>query len=312
MLIVSLPPVHQEKLLKEVISHPMVAAVRYNTGMDSAYSPQETLEKILKETTRCKKPLYIDLKGQQLRIQEWATLPFGPIILNHRIKVEPPAKVFFRGDDCSELKEVVDGNKIYVDPLPKYPVGRGQAVNIVAKELVIEDYLTDNDILYIEAACSLEVLKFMLSFVESFRYVQELEKMIEDLGGAECQKKSEIIFKIESAKGIEFVNKLPKKLSKRYALMAARDDLMIQVGGLRMLEAVKTMAAKDPNAICASRLLLGLEGVGTVSAADISDLRLMQLFGYKRFMFSDGISRNNFAKAIDFWREYTSYYPIPN
>lgn len=49
---------------------------------------------------------------------------------------------------------------------------------------------------------------------------------------------------------------------------------------------------------------MGLEH-GEVSFADIADLRLMEVFGYKHFMFSDGISRKHFKEAIRLWEEYT-------
>ena len=103
MLIASLPPVHQEELLEEIITNPGVGAVRYNTGMSSAYEPRETLQRIMRIAVPLAKPVYVDLKGKQLRVVEWANLPEGPIVLNHRIEAKKPAKVFFRGDDCRAL-----------------------------------------------------------------------------------------------------------------------------------------------------------------------------------------------------------------
>src|SRR3989338_10058480 len=223
MLIASLPPAHQEDLMREMISHSLVSMVRYNTGMDSAYSAEETLRKILDQALPYKKPLWIDLKGRQLRVVEWATLPYGPITLNHPIKVELPAKVFFRGDDWCDLKEVVDGTKIYVDPLPRFPVGRGQAVNIVAKKLEIEGYLTQNDRAYIRAAVKEGVLNFMLSFVEDFEYIRALERELK----GQCEENKlkrgyELVLKIESAAGIEFVRSSERSHFGKYQLMAAR------------------------------------------------------------------------------------------
>src|SRR3989338_6693688 len=152
MLIASLPPVHQDGLLREIINHPIVDAVRYNTGMDSAYDPYETLRRISDLAGPLNKPVHVDLKGRQLRVIEWANLPYGPIILNHRVKVQLPAKVFFRGDATCVLKEVVDGNKLYVDPLPKAPVGRGQSVNILSEKLEVEGGLLPLDHEYIDVA----------------------------------------------------------------------------------------------------------------------------------------------------------------
>ncbi|MDP3792353.1 MAG: pyruvate kinase [bacterium] len=301
MLIVSLPPVHQEVLLKEIITHPHVGAVRYNTGMSSPYEPREVIRRIQEHAAPLHKPVWVDLKGKQLRVTEWANLPDGPIVLNHRIKVQMPAKVCFRGDDCCQLKEVVDGNKIYVDPLPKAPVGRGQSVNILTTKLEIEGGLLPLDYEYIQAALQEGVTNFMLSFVESMDDVRELENALE-----KHLSRSKICLKIESQAGLGFVNKTSVAKLQPYRLMAARDDLMIQVGVLNMLSALKLIIGKDQKAICASRLFLDLEK-GDVSMADISDLELMRVLGYRYFMLSDGISREHFPTAIKFWQEWIEF-----
>jgi len=303
-LIVTLPPVYQDELLRKIVSHPLVDAVRYNTGIDSLYSPAKTIGVIKNQTDRFGKTLYVDFKGQQLRVAEWANPPLGAIVLNNPIEVELPAKVFFRGDDCCDLKGVANGNKIYVDPLPKHPVGKGQAVNILAKSLKIKNYLTNNDFDYAEAAVRVGVRNFMLSFVDSLGYVEAFQNLLEsNCVGDEESRKLKIILKIESESGMNFIARTEPKLLQKYQLMAARDDLMIQIGGLKMLTALKFIIKKDPEAICASRLMLGLEN-GDVSLADISDLELMQSLGYGQFMLSDGISREHFEKAIKFWQEY--------
>lgn len=298
MLIVSLPPVHQEVLLREIITHPCVEAVRYNTGMSSAYEPPEVIRCIQEYARPLNKPVWIDLKGKQLRVIEWANLPEGPIVLNHKIKVQLPAKVCFRGDDCCELKKVVDGNKLYVDPLPKAPVGRGQSVNILSKKLEIEGGLLPLDHEYITAGLQEGVMNFMLSFVEGWDDVLELENVI-----GRHLSMAKICLKIESQAGLDFVCENDASMFGRYRLMAARDDLMIQIGLFNMIKALRNIIRKDSTAICASRLLLGLEN-GEVSMADISDLEYMKKMGYRDFMLSDGISREHFSAAIKFWQTW--------
>src|SRR3989344_3189186 len=298
MLIVSLPPVHQEDLLKKIITHPCVGAVRYNTGMGSAYPPSEVLQRIQKHALPLCKPVWVDLKGKQLRVVEWANLPYGPIVLNHSIKVKLPARVYFRGDDSCELKEVVNGTEIFVDPLPKAPVGRGQSVNILSEKLEVEGGLLPLDYEYIEAALKEGVFNFMLSFVEDWKNILELEDVL-----GKYRSKVKICLKIESQAGLDFVNKKYVLMPKDYRLMAARDDLMIQIGVFNVMNALKTIIIKDPTAICASRLMLGLEK-GEVSMSDISDLELMKKPGYKDFMLSDGISREHFEAAIQAWGEW--------
>lgn len=302
MLIATIPQVHQEALLKLIIEHPAVDAVRFNTGATSAYDPYETVARIATAVSKVKKPVYIDLKGKQLRVVEWANLPDGPILVNHKIEVELPARVFFRGDDRCNLCKVVNGNELFVDPLPKAPVGRGQAVNIISNNLKIAGGLTDRDHEYIKAALAEGITKFLLSFVESWDDVKELEEAIAFYGKG-IANKCEIGLKIESKAGVDFVkNNAKDKFGGRYKLMAARDDLMIQVGLLRVPDALRAIIKKDKSAICASRLLLGLER-GAVSLADVSDMLYMRDLGYEHFMLCDGISREHAQEALDFWQE---------
>lgn len=293
---------HQEALLKQIIEHSAVDAVRFNTGATSAYDPYETIAKIKEATRLAKKPVYIDLKGKQLRVIEWANLPEGPILLNHQIKVELPARVYFRGDDQCNLCKVVNGNELFVDPLPKAPVGRGQAVNIVAKNLTVVGGLTTLDHEYIKAALSEGITRFLLSFVESWDDVKELDDAIARYSkGAKLEY--EIGLKIESLAGVDFVKGTSKdKFGGKYRLMAARDDLMVQIGLLRVPDALRAIIKKDPSAICASRLLLGLER-GAVSLADVSDVLYMSELGYENFMLCDGISREHSQEALDFWQK---------
>ena len=315
MLISSLPAVHQTEVLKLIVEHPVVGAIRYNTGMASARDPLGTLQKLKDLAEPLGKPVYVDLKAKQLRVTQWADVPYGAIVLNHKIEVSPPGSgvVYFRGDDVCKLREVVNGNEIYVDPLPKYPVGAGQSINILAPSLKIEGGLLAKDHEYIRAALELGITKFMLSFVECREDVQELEEAIaRHSRGAKSVEDCEIVFKIESQKGVEFVSSLTRdnfSEDSPYRLMAARDDLQIHVGLLNMEEAERLIAERDPRAICASRLLMGLEQ-GKVTRADLADIELMRSFGYKHFMFSDGISRDHSSEALPFWQEYAAAKPF--
>ena len=305
MLISSLPPAHQPDALRQIIEHPLIGAVRYNTGMSSAYKPQEVVKRIQTLAKPLSKPVYIDLKAKQLRIIEWANLPDGPIVLNHTVKIELPAKAFFRGDEDAgcNIIEVVDGNKLFVDPLPKSPVGRGQAVNIVAKELKINGGLLPLDHEYIEAGIKYGVAGFCLSFVECHQDINELNGIIEKWKNRlNIYQNFEVILKIESRAGIQFVQNSKQTLAP-YRLMAARDDLMIQIGLQAMPSALRAIIRCDPKSICASRLLLGLKD-GNVSLADLSDLEYMRRLGYRNFMLSDGISREHFLGAVKFWENY--------
>lgn len=296
MLIATLPAIHRQDLLRKIISHPLVDGVRYNVGICSAYSPKETLERVLELTMRYEKKFWIDLKGRQLRIANWAVPNYGKIILNHEIEVDCPARVVFRGNDISEIK-VAQGNVIYVDPPPKYAVGAGQAINVHGKNLKIRGYLTSDDKEYIEAGTMLGADDYMLSFVEEKSDLEEVENL---------NPKSKMVLKIESPRGLDFVSQTDFKLPLGGALMAARDDLMINIGENKalMLDALSMLIKKDSNAIVASRIFSGIESDGSVSMGDLSDLKLMQLMGYKNFMLSDGICDRHFDCAIKAWEDF--------
>lgn len=300
MLIATLPAVYQEELMRKIIFHPLIDQVRYNAGACSPYSPKETLEKILALTNEFGKKLWVDLKGRQLRVVQWAAPVYGKIILNHELEVDCPAKVFFRGNEWSELK-VVRGNTIYVAPPPLHAVGAGQAINIHGNNLKIKGYLTEDDKEYLRAACELGIKSFMLSFVEDFSDISDADEITE---GAEV----EFALKIESLKGLEFIDLANSEIFKKHHLMAARDDLMINIGDnkAKILPALLKIISVDPNAILASRIFYGLERDGFVSMGDLSDLILMQILGYKNFLLSDGICLKHFDKAMQAWEDFQS------
>ncbi|MEK7151111.1 MAG: hypothetical protein AAB784_00145 [Patescibacteria group bacterium] len=309
MFISTLPPIHMEGLMEEMIAHSLVDGVRYNIGGYSAYKPKETLERILGLTEEYKKKFWLDLKGRQLRISRWTMGSLGKATLNHKIQVDTPARVYFRGNDWSEIK-VVNGDTIFVDPLPKNAVGEGQAINIHGDNLKIFGYLTDDDREYIDAAAKLGMHSFMLSFVEGLEDAEEFEQA---LGYGYRGMGVDEVFKIESPKGMEFVRQLGSSgiPSELYTLMAARDDWFTNtIPRPQILKDLEDMVKIDPKAIVASHIFGGLEGAGMVTMADLSDLYLMRHFGYKNFMLSDGISKRHFKKAVEAWEEFLDYFPM--
>lgn len=305
MLIVTLPPVHMEGLMEEMITHPLVGGVRYNVGGYSSYKPKETLERILSLTEEHGKKFWLDLKGRQLRIARWTIGSLGKVTLNHKIEIDLPAQIYFRGDDWSEIK-VVNGDTIFVDPLPKNAVGEGQAINIHGGNLKVLGYMTEDDREYLDAARRLEINKFMLSFIEGPEDIVEVEK---DLADFRLKEVPEFVLKIESPKGIEFVRRLDGRLLPNYSLMAARDDWFINTDPKpQILNDLQDLIKVDPNAILASHIFGGLDKAGMVTMADLSDLYLMRQFGYKHFMLSDGISKRHFGEAMRAWQEFINFF----
>ena len=299
MFIVTLPTVYDLELIERMFANPSVDGARFNVAVRSLKSPMETLEKVKAIADKYDKKLWIDLKGRQLRIVKWADPVFSEIELSHDLKVDLPAKIFFRGNDWSRIVDY-EGNKVVVDPAPKYAVGAGQAVNVLGDDLVIKgDYLTQKDKDYITAAKQLGLHDYMLSFVEQDQDISDVVALDPD---------AKLVLKIESQKGLGYVSH--SYTPDKGCLMAARDDLMLNIGDRKtdMFGALETMLEKDPDAIVASHLLTSLDDLGYLSHADLSDLRLLDMMGFKNYMLSDGVSQKCFDKAVKVWDEYRDVY----
>lgn len=306
MLIATLPPLHRDELLEAIISNPYIGAVRYNTGMVLSQPIRDTLNYLKDLCAQHSKQLWIDLKGRQLRIVQWAAPDYGRIILNHEVEVEGPAVVQFRGDEYADLK-FAHGNEIFVDPPPRQPVGQGQAINIIGDNVRIHGYLTLEDRQWLRASVDLGILRFCLSFVEKFEDIREAEDELR--ASSKVAGMAKYYLKIESPKGFEFVCTLDPENFSDLFLIAARDDWFVTSGPdkFKLLDALEHLVQLDPSAVLASRLFVGLENCGKVTLADYSDLELMWRFGYRNFMLSDGICSRHFAKAIEAWQMFEEF-----
>lgn len=295
-LLATLPAAHQTPLLRQILGSPSIAGARFNVGARSPWPPRETLERVAAEAARAGKRLWIDLKGRQLRIVQWAVPTFGDIVLNHEIEVELPARIIFRGGESSEIVEV-RGNRVFVDPPPATAVGQGQAVNVHARRLEVKGYLTEEDEEYLDACGSLGIFDVMLSFVEGPEDIAVVRSLLPGVRP---------VLKIESPAGLAFVRSAGPEGLAGCRLMAARDDLMVNIGGnpAEMLPALEELVAIDPETILASRVFHGVEQKGTPSLADFSDVRLMELLGYRTFLLSDGLCLRRFAEAAAAWEQY--------
>jgi len=297
MLLATLPATHLAAF-ESVANESMFGACRVNTGIRSPHSAEKILEivssKIGKDRT------IVDLKGRQLRIVKWAVPTYGDIILNHKISLDLsyPAEIVFRGSDRSNIV-AIDGNRIYVDPYPREAVGAGQAVNVHGHNLEICGYLTKEDKKYIKAAVKLGLHKYMLSFVEQLSDIEELLALDPD---------AEIYLKIESPKGLEFVTIEFPLLSVKARLVAALDDMFINIGDdkTEIFNALDLIINRDPEAIAASRILTSLETSEIVSMQDLLSLRYLESIGYRSFMLSDGLCSKTaaFDRAVRVLKQY--------
>lgn len=279
--------------VQNVFENPHISEVRFNTGVQTPYSIETTLEMLKELSEKWKKVLWIDVKGRQLRVTKWADPLYSCIEINHKIKASCPAEVHFRNGDAVKIMHIKDGNKLFVDPLPRQALGAGQSVNIVDQSLEIEGYLTSKDKQYLNACKQMGLNHIMASFVERF---DDLAQILQILPNAQ------IVSKIESLKGIQFILTYPVP-----NLMAARDDLYLQTGqNYQMLKHLQTIIQRDNTAICASKIFTSLEKRGTIDLADYADLELMYYMGYRRFMLCDNICNYSFEKAIKAWEEFVN------
>lgn len=291
-LIATLPSMNCLDNVRDAFSRPEISEVRFNTGSVSPYSPHETV-KILKELS-CEygKKLWVDLKGRQLRVTEWGNPLFSCIKINHKINVENGARIYLRNGECCRIMHIEDGNKLYVDPLPRHAVGAGQSVNIMSKSLKIHGYLTEQDEQYIDACGKEGIKSFFLSFAEQEDDIAQVMKQIPD---------AEVVLKIESEGGMRLMERMVP--GARY--MAARDDLYIQTG-TGMMEKLHRIIQKDEGAICASRIFLSLEKSNTPEFCDYTDLELMYRMGYRNFMLCDNVCNHALRPALDVWNKWLS------
>ena len=312
MLIATLPTLTgsaAKRLSEEIIKHPLIKAVRYNTGGDSPYSPKEILE-TLKLIADCyKKPFWVDLEGRQIRVGRWNPYSRGAVTLNRDFTIELPAMIHFRRAGWfNVLNALAKERKIFFKPQKtrqEYYLGESQSVNIVAKNFEVQGgYLAGPDFEYIKAACELGISRFMLSFVESSSDISEFYRAYWAQGVGRALPPAQLILKIESQKGVKFVRKLSKKKLQKFHLMAARDDLFLSFmeKPIEVLNGLKLIVKKDPEAVLASRIMSGLERDGELSLGDMEDIVLMSQFGYKHFMLSDGLS-DYFKQAMQDWQE---------
>ena len=290
-LIGTLPNLRDDKGIDEMMSSPLISEARFNSGVNSLMNEEDIINRLKVIETLYKKKIWIDLKGRQLRVNAWADPSYEAIELNHDIELEYPAKVIFRGSNESEILHT-RGNKIILETSPERAVGKGQSVNIIAKNLNIHGYLTPADKRLLVEGNNAGMDNYMASFVENESDLIEILRF---------NKNASIVSKIESKKGMDFIDNTSLKLN----LMAARDDLFIETGrNIEMLKHLRRIISKDKTAICASRLFSSLNNNPNVSLSDYEDLELMYLYGYRNFMLGDDVKGPKLKKVLKAWGEF--------
>jgi pyruvate kinase len=287
-VIVTVPP--YASFVEEVAAHPIVSGLRLNTVMPLRAGPGEALDRL----SKFGQPLWVDLKGRQLRVVGAAIPPFSEIVLSHPIRVKTPVDAFF--SDGREMGRIVavDGNRIILEDGPRRLVGPGESVNIVHPSLKIAGTLTETDRAYLAAMRERGLKNVMISFAESPADAEEVRGLLPD---------AEIVQKIESLRGLEYASQSGPRNGR---LMAARGDLYVEVARPHhILGALKTIVQADPNAIVASRILDSLAHQPVPESADLGDLGFLLEIGYRTFMLGDQVclKRDTVIEALNLLQE---------
>lgn len=229
-----------------------ISGIRLNSAMMSASELDQELAII--DKTKPTVPLYYDIKGRQLRITDVRLDPGGlDISLNHPISVDTPTPVLFKGGmDGAELVKVEEeGTRLIFNGGPNYMVRTGESLHIRDESLKVHGpQFTDAELEKIKKVKQAGFKRYYLSYVENQADVDEFRGLVgED---------SEVYLKIENNKGLEYVAKDFKK-KPNLTLVAARGDLYVEVARPhQILEAMKLIITKDPEACVGSRLLLSV------------------------------------------------------
>jgi pyruvate kinase len=270
--LVTAPP--YADFLEEVAAHPLVQGLRLNTVMPLREEPAAVIERL----SRLGSPLWVDLKGRQLRVAEAGIPPFTEVKLSHPIYVTTPVDAWFSDGRERVRVAAVDGDRLILADGPRRLVGPGESVNIVHPSLRVEGTLTARDREYLEAMGRAGQGRVMLSYVER---PSDVEEVLERLPGAE------VVLKIENERGVTFARERGSSLGR---LCAGRGDLYVEVGRPhKVVGALRAIVASDPGALVASRLFDSLADDPVPSAADIGDAAFLMGLGYRTFLLGDAV-----------------------
>ncbi len=283
-VIVTTPP--YARFLPEVATHPLVAGFRLNTVMPTRGGAGEALDRL----TAHGQPLWVDLKGRQLRVVGAAIPPFTAVELSHPLSVSTPCSAFFSDGQEYARIEAVDGKRIILTEGVRRLIGPGESVNVPHPSLQIHGTLTDTDKAYLAEMQKRGMKQVMLSYVETESDVAEVASLLSN---------AEVVLKIETQRGLALAKRVGASAGQ---LMAARGDLFVEVERPHhILNALQTIIQADPNAIVASRILDSLARSSTPSSADISDIAWLLQLGYRTFMLGDSVclQRDSVLEALN-------------
>jgi len=300
-----------------------LAGIRLNSAMLTNFDLDRELALIPKGL---RVPLYFDIKGRQLRVVEVYENPaFLDLRLNHPIKVVTPTPVLFKGgEDDALLAEVSeDGYRLKFHGGPHNFVRAGESLHIRHKSLRVGgEQFVDAELKKIEQVKKFGIERWFLSYVQSKRDVDEFLELV--------GKDAEVVLKIESKQGLEYVAREFKKRDN-LRLCAAKGDLYVELDWPHeILKAQELIIEKDPQANAGSRMLLSvikrvprieIDEHGTPSIkteiclsdvpsdADFEQLAWLYNIGYRSFMLCDELCLRDdlltlATNALDTFKSY--------
>lgn len=282
--IVTAPP--YASFLHELAAHPLVGGFRLNTVMPLKDGPREALERL----SQFGQPLWVDLKGRQLRVVTAAVPPYTEVKISHRIEVHTPVYAYFSDGNERVRVVAVDGDRLILEDGPRRLVGPGESVNIIHPSLQIEGTLTATDRAYLTAMKEVGLTRVMLSYVETPGDVAEVTGL---LPGAE------MLLKVENQRGLDFARQHGASHGR---LVAARGDLYVEVlQPHKIIDALRTVLAADRQAVVASRMFDSLAWQPVPISADIFDAAFLLELGYRTFLLGDQIcmQRDSVISALN-------------
>jgi hypothetical protein len=271
-----------------------ITGIRLNSAMISNPELQRELDIIASYSKT--NPLFFDVKGRQLRVTEvFPNRENLELSLNHPIEVNTPCVVLFKaGADHALLERVEDnGHKLIFNGGPRYCVSAGESLHIRDKSLRVHgDQFTVTELEKIEQVKAAGFKKYFLSYVENQR---DVDQFIELVGND-----SEVWLKIENLEGMKYVSSSFKKRDN-LVLVAARGDLFVELDQPHhMIQALRLIIEKDPQACVGSRILLSVIDSPVPSCSDLLEVSWLYHTGYRRMMLCDEIclKENLLASAV--------------
>lgn len=293
-----------------------LSGIRINSAMLNLKDIEFELNKL--SAISCRVPLYFDVKGRQLRIQQVDPFPGShfELVMNHPVILpgvdlgkEVVTVLLKGGEDQARLIGITDGGyRLILDKQsiygPQFNLAPGESICIRnSKVFSPGPQFTNHELSKISLVRRAGIDRFFLSYVHCQADVDEFHNLV----GSEA----EIFLKVEDKRGLEYVRNEYKPHPRR-RLVAALGDLYVEVDRPHeVLQAADFIVSKDPRALVGSRMLLSLVTQSVPSAADLMQLGFLYELGYDSFMLCDELclKRDMLNMAVNVFDSFKQSYP---